>query len=135
MSEQLHPDDDPARAVALNRGWTLERLLLAAGTATGFALAGGLFAIAVQLAAIRENLADLPGDDTLRGVTEELAETRKAIEALKPPVAPPVTYGRSMTENLFRRETEDPVADAIREQTRQLQAQEQREASRRLLER
>lgn len=134
MSEQLHPDDDPALAAASERGWTLERLLLAASAAGVLALAGGVIAIAVQLSAIRDNLADLPGDYTLRGVTEELAETRKAIEGLKPPAVSPV-YGRSLTEGLLTRPREDPVAAAIREQTEEARDRERRERIRELMQR
>jgi hypothetical protein len=125
MTETAPVADETAAASRPGRSLTAVDLYRVVSCAGLFAIAAGLAAVAFQLGEMRQTLRYVATDDGLMRVEVQLEALNKGVTALKP--APAASASASALPGWYPpATTADPVASAIREQTRQMEAAEAR---------
>lgn len=107
----------------------VRRWLLLLGLYAGVAALG---AIALQLGALTRSVGYLADDATVTRLADGVEGVAAAVKDLDPPARASAAE-RSMVDSLFQPPPADPVASAIREQTRQMQAEEANRRRERIL--
>lgn len=125
MTETAPDADEPAAASRPGRSLTSVDVYRAVCCVGLFAIAGGLAAVAFHLGEMRQTLRYVATDEGLARVEVQLETLNKGVTALKPAPATPARAS-ALPGWYPPATTPDPVASAIREQTRQMEAAEAR---------